>query len=128
MPHIYSTLSADVSYTKYDLSSKDLPRAERAVLIKGGTGISNKNLVTPLGVHTQVTNDELEFLKSDEVFLMHMQNGYIKIGKAKVEPEIVAADMVTRDNSAPVVPQDSNESDAVQPSGRKNGIVKNNLV
>jgi len=71
------------------------------VLVKGGTGVVGaKNLVTPLGVATEISEDEIGFLESNPLFRLHAKNGYVTIQRRKADPERVAADMNTKDQSA----------------------------
>lgn len=140
MPYIYSTLANDNLYHLYEKQDSkggsviDVPRIEKSVLIKGGAGVATKHLVTPLGIVTNVSDDELELLEANEAFQTHVNNGFIKIDKKKIEVEVVVADMNGRDNSAPVTPEDSFGSEAKpsaensKPSSeRTSGKVKNNL-
>lgn len=121
--YVYSTLAADVSYNHYVASeivkslipgvapkATQVPRIEKSVLIKGGAGVAPagiRRLETPLGVSTPVTDDELELLEKNDVFQLHVKNGYITVRRKKVDAEIVVADgMESRDVSAPVTPED----------------------
>lgn len=116
MPYIYSTLANDQAYTDHEpLSDKGaLQREKQRVIIKGGAGVANDRLITPLGVVTKITDQEMSVLQKNEVFRLHKQNGYIKIGNHEVDAEVMAADMTTRDESAPMVPGDFNaEHDGV---------------
>ena len=49
----------------------DVPIKGHAVLIKGGTGVANNRLITPLGVATEITDFDLEELKKNPSFLEH---------------------------------------------------------
>ncbi|OJW21174.1 MAG: hypothetical protein BGO49_24485 [Planctomycetales bacterium 71-10] len=116
MYHIYSTLANDNEYIRY---SEHGPRgvnvAERSVLVKGGSGVHQKRLGTPLGVHTAVSDEDFAWLKENFSFKQHMANGYIRVEKSKLDPEVVAADMVTRDqktDACPIVPQDFSDKPA----------------
>jgi len=105
--YVYSTLSSPVSYATYKTDTKDIPVIEKNILIKGGTGVSDKNFVTPKGVVTEVTSEELEHLKSNEVFKLHMQNGFITVEEKKQKPvEKVVVNMKDADKSSPIRPQD----------------------
>jgi hypothetical protein len=89
--------------------------AERTVLVKGGAGVNKKHLQTPLGVHTAVEDEDMEWLKDNFAFKQHMANGYIRVQKQKVDPEVAAADMVTHDrksDACPIVPQDFKDDGA----------------
>lgn len=104
---VYSTMSAPVRYCAAIEGGADLPIPQDGIVIAGGTGIANKNLVTPTGaVATQVTGEQLEALRGDRVFAEHLKNGYLLISDSKADGEVVASDMESRDKSAPLTPQD----------------------
>lgn len=104
--YVFSTLATDMNYTNHEAGGADLPMALPPVFIKGGAGVANDRLVTPRGVVTEVTEEELAYLEANQVFQLHKDNGYILVEKSNADPEKVAANMTGRDNSAPVVPQD----------------------
>lgn len=104
MPYVYSTLTADNQYRLYDDGGADMKVPRQNIVIKGGTGVANDRLVTPLGVVTQVTAEEADALKKHPVFQEHLKNGFVVIQAKQVEPEKVAADMDTADKSAPLNP------------------------
>lgn len=106
MHHIFSTLTSDQLYTKYEQSGNDLPRVVAQVLIKGGTGVANDRLVTPRGVATSVDDSQMAVLMDVEAFTNHVKAGFLTVSDSKEDPEKVAADMQGRDGSAPLVPQD----------------------
>ncbi len=116
MHHIFSTMANSNEYVKYsEHGPRGINVAERSVLIKGGAGINKKNVQTPLGVHTMVEDEDMEWLKDDFSFKQHIKNGYITVRKQKTDPEVAAANMVTRDqktDACPIVPQDFNEKPA----------------
>jgi hypothetical protein len=105
MHHIYSTLSTDMRYASYRSDTKE-SILERAVLIKGGANVCDKHLFTPKGIVTQVNDDDLKFLEQNEVFKMHVKNGYIKVEKSEKKIDKVVCDMQARDISAPKQPED----------------------
>lgn len=104
--YVYSTLTADQIYTDYRANPNGIPQAESKILIKGGANLMTKHLVTPHGVVTEVTAEELAVLRKNEVFKLHEQNGFLTISESKGDADEVAADMTTRDQSAPIVLQD----------------------
>lgn len=106
MPHVYSTLTCDQQYVAWKKGGNDVNMVEHSILIKGGTGIANKNIITPYGVRTEISDQEAELLKQNKVFQVHEQNGFVRIEQRSVEPEKVAADMSARDESAPLTPGD----------------------
>jgi hypothetical protein len=116
MHHIFSTMANSNEYVRYsEHGPRGINVAERSILIKGGAGINKKNVQTPLGVHTAVEDEDMEWLKDDFSFKQHVKNGYITVRKQKVDPEVAAADMVTRDqktDACPIVPQDFNDKAA----------------
>ncbi|MGJ0509054.1 MAG: hypothetical protein ACR652_18425 [Methylocystis sp.] len=104
--YVYSTLSADQLYTTYVKGGNDIPRPERTVLIKGGANVATKHLLTPRGVVTQVTAEELALLRDNKLFQLHEKNGYVKVDTSKQEVEKAVTDMEPRDESSPLVPGD----------------------
>lgn len=105
MAFVYSTLTSDNNYTAW-VRNGDQQRIERQVLINGGHGLMTKHMITPLGIVTEVTDDELAFLLTVDAFKEHEKNGFISYDKKKVEPEKAAANMKTRDKSSQIVPSD----------------------
>lgn len=104
--HIYSTLTCDQRYTGYAKGGADLPVVAWEVLIKGGSNVADKRLITPIGVRTEVTDEQLAQLLENPVFKLHVNNGFITVEDVKEDPEKVAADMATKDDSAPLTPED----------------------
>lgn len=105
--YVYSTLTCDNEYHSFVQGGADLPMSQASVLIKGGAGVANNRVVTPQGVRTEITEQDLEVLRSNKVFELHEQNGFVKVEvDLLVDADVVAADMASRDGGAPVVPQD----------------------
>ncbi len=105
--HVYSKLSAPVSYHEHVPGGANVTSIGRTVTIAGGAGVANKNLITPLGVHTEVTEEEMEFLNNDETFKLHKQNGFIAIETKNYDIEKVVADMTSEpDPGGPLTPGD----------------------
>lgn len=112
MLYVFSTLASDVAYTNHVPGGADLPIELPPVLIKGGAGVANDRLITPRGVATPVTEEQVEYLRANPVFQLHEENGFITVSDTNLDPDKVAADMTGRDNSAPIVPQDNIIADA----------------
>jgi len=123
MAVVYSTLSCDQSYRLYDCegvqpSDNDAfrtPNATFMCLIKGKANITNKVLVTPKGVATTVTDEQLAQLKRCKMFMTHLENGYLFIDeKAKSataeKADDVAKNMQSKDKSAPPTKDDIKKS------------------
>lgn len=110
---VYSTLSTPMGYSVYPEIAKDMNgpvEPTRVIYIKGGAGVANKNLFTPLGVPTQISDADLAILQKDPTFKKHMKNGYVKVEakERKVEKAIVGMNL--RDKSHPKVPGDYKDS------------------
>ncbi len=107
MPYVYSTLTNGNEYAEYEPGGADIPVLKKKVEIKGGANVANKkSLITPLGVATRVSDEDLEFLKNHPEFQRHMKAGYISIGKTNADPEKFASNMKGPDESAPLTPAD----------------------
>jgi hypothetical protein len=110
MPMVYSTATNATTYAKYEENkgSRALNRIKRSVTIAGGSNMAQKKtLFTPVGVGTPVTVEELDFLESCPAFQRHKQAGFISVSKSNANnAEQAAADMNSRDSSAPLVPGD----------------------
>lgn len=129
MPYVYSTASNDTTFTRFEAHGNDMPKIVKRVLIKGGTNVATKRLITPLGVRTEVSNDDLAFLHTRQNFLRMVKAGFMKVDESKLDPEVPAADMNTRDDSAPRVPQDfEKDKDGVAPVERDLKEVVNKLA
>ncbi len=107
MSFILSTLSAPVEYTIYssDLAGNQHPTVNRVVdkvVIDGYANMANKHFVTNKSVLTEVTDEQLELLKMNKVFQMHVNNGYLKIVESKTED---TSNMEEFDKSAPLTPE-----------------------
>lgn len=108
MPRVYSTITNSTAYVQYDKGVNDMPREVKRVVIQGGAGVAQKRtLYTPLGVATEVSKEELDFLEGDANFQRHVKAGFLKVVKTgRTDADVVAADMQQRDGSAPLVPND----------------------
>ncbi|UNY40212.1 hypothetical protein KLEP174_gp08 [Pseudomonas phage vB_PcuM_ KLEP17-4] len=104
--YVYSTLSNDQRYVSYTSGASGVPKPESSIFIAGQANLMNKHFVTPRGVATKVTAEQLAELRNNDLFKLHMKNGFITVSESKMDAEIVAADMEGRDQSAPIVEQD----------------------
>ena len=106
MPTIYSTLTEPQQYTKYE-SAGDTHRVVASVRINGGHGkADHKTLITPLGMATEVTEEQLAILMENKSFLKHKERGYITVSGKREDAEKVAADMTVSDGSAQLTDAD----------------------
>lgn len=104
--YIYSTLSNSQMISEFVSAEGGTPKRKRSVIINGGSNVSNKALVTPRGVVTELSDADYEFVKNDRSFKRWVERGYIVVDDKKIDVEKVIADMDGRDESAPLVPQD----------------------
>lgn len=117
---IYSTLTSSTKYTRWEKKSSDLAKRNGSVLIQGGSNVAGKHLVTPRGVVTQVTEEQLAILESNKQFQRHVERGYIKIERHEAPTiEKAVSDMTQRDPSAPLVPEDFDAEQAAAPKTNK---------
>lgn len=99
---VYSTLAADMKYTNHKAGGGDIPIPDAEVFVKGGAGVANDRLITPMGVATVVTEEQLAFLRENRIFQMHEGAGYIIVSEEKVDPEKMASNMNSQDPSRPL--------------------------
>ena len=117
--YVYSTLSNDQRYVSYRADVNGVPQAESSIFIAGGANLMNKHFITPLGVATKVTAEQLAELKRNELFKLHEANGFITYSEKKENPEQMAAVMTGRDQSAPIVDADEEAPEPKARRGRK---------
>lgn len=105
MPYVFSTMTNDVKYAVYTEGAADLKIVADTILIKGGTGVMNDRLITPLGVATEVTAEQLAALEANPVFKAQREAGYLVVQDKKASAEKVASDMNVGDGAAPLTPE-----------------------
>lgn len=120
--YIYSTLATDVKYTEYQepVSGQKVAVIKHSILVAGKVGVATKNLVTPRGMMTKVSDEDFAMLKKNEVFKMHEANGYITYEKKQAEVDKVVVNMKARDVSAPITPEfyEKTSDDVAKPKGK----------
>ena len=117
MPNITSTLTTPVQYNVWETTPSKEIRIKRSVTIQGGANVANKNFITPEGVVTEVTQDELdEVLLNDPVFILHLEGGFVKVSKSA---KLNVKDMTARDESAPLTDKDCADKGLAIPSSKK---------
>ena len=77
MPYVLSKLANTQVYTKYVKGTDNFNQVVASVTIKGGADVTNKMLITPMGVVTEIKTEELEILKENKVFQQHLENGVV---------------------------------------------------
>lgn len=114
MPFIYSTLTCSNTFVVYapKPDPKALSRIVKRIEIHGGHGVNTiKGLVTPQGVVTKVTDEELKLLEKSSSFRRQRDAGYLVVDNKKVDPAKKAVDMNPKDESAPMTPKDFDKSE-----------------
>src|SRR5277367_4378873 len=102
MPYVYSTLTNSTAYAIYKKTDVKQPGViERTILIKGGSNLATKSLITPLGVASKVSDEDLAILENDYHFQQHVKKGFITYDKRNISVEKAIESMVKRDKSAP---------------------------
>ena len=112
--YVYSTLSSPVTYVIYapKIATQMENVAAHRITINGGANIANNVLYTPKGIATSVSDEDIEMLEKDPVFIQHKKNGFVTVSKSRKDADIVARDMKEKDSSAPVTPEDFAGRDA----------------
>jgi hypothetical protein len=110
---IYSTLSTPTTYNLFKQGHGNVQSIEHSVTLKGGANVAQDDsgkLWTPLGVVTEITDEEFSILKENEVFKLHLANKFLTIRENEkeqdVEKVIGESEMNPRDLSAQKVPED----------------------
>lgn len=104
--YIFSTIANDQTYVNWSAGEGGVNTPICEVHVNGGHGVANDRLVTPLGVVTEVTAEQLEQLEQNPVFQKHKAAGFLVIRAKSADPEKVSADMNHKDPSAPLTELD----------------------
>jgi hypothetical protein len=94
--YIYSTCPQDFAFAVYQQLADGSSHATRHILVKGGGSIpiqAGSGFHTPLGVVTEVSDEDLADLKKDWSFNHYVNQGFMRIDSKKVDVEKVAGDM-----------------------------------
>lgn len=77
---VTSRLAGGVNYAFYQKGPNGINTVYKTICIKGGSDVvDKKTLLTPQGVVTEVSKEDLALLETNPVFKMHVENGYITI-------------------------------------------------
>lgn len=104
MGHIVSKSSTPMTFNDYhpdSLRPNQLPQIRRSVRIEGGANVPNKHMVTPKGVLTRVSDDDLAFLMSNAKFQEVMKAGFMLVIADDRDMDKVVGDMAAKDGCAP---------------------------
>lgn len=118
MPQVFSKLANNQKYVGWLKGGAELPTEAVSVLVMGGAGLADENLVTPMGVMTTVTDEEAAFLETNKVFLTHKKHGQVTIEKRAAPVEKVVANMSgIADPSGPITPSSFEGTDLSPDTG-----------
>ena len=106
MAYITSKMATDVTYAFYTQGANKINVVTDEITIKGGAGVINKRtLETPQGLVTEVTDEQLDKLKSHPLFQTHLQNGAIAVLGTEKAAQKADKDLKV-DKSSQITPQD----------------------
>ena len=119
--YVFSTLANNQMYTNYDqpASKGGVPIERCSVLIRGGAGVadgSSGGIITPNGLATSVTDEQLCELEKNEDFKRHKAANFITVRARSADVDKVAADMSKTDKSRPFTPasREMNEPEYIE--------------
>lgn len=106
MAYITSRMAGGVDYAFYKKGPNGINVVTETISINGGADVIDKRtLITPDGVVTSVTDEELEKLKTHPLFKIHLQNGGITI-KDTEKSANKAGEELEKDKSSQITPED----------------------
>lgn len=98
MAFIHSTLANN---QRYAVGGFNQDASQKSIQILGKAGIPSQHMLILPAAITEVTDEELELLKQNHVFNIHLKNGFITIENKKLEAEKAASNMNKSDKSKP---------------------------
>lgn len=106
MGFITSKMAAPVTYAFYTKGANRINVVTDEITVNGGAGVINKrSLETPQGVVTELTDEQIDKLKSHPVFKMHLTNGAVAILGTEKEAKKAEEDL-KKDKSSQLTPED----------------------
>lgn len=116
MAYIVSYESASVEFPKW-IRTKNGLDVKGSVVIKGGANvIDKKTMQTPKGIMTEVSKEDLEFLKTQSLFNEKVEQGSYEIVESeKKAEEKIKKNKRQKDGGAQLVAQDFIDADQQPP-------------
>lgn len=106
MAYIVSHEAQSVEFPKY-VRTKTGVDATSSIVIKGGTGVINKKTMhTPNGIITEVSKEDLDFLKTQFLFNFKVENGSYEIVDSEKKAREKAKKQKPKDKGAQLTAQD----------------------
>jgi len=106
--YIACTLASPQAYSTFlNVDNAKVPTVEKVININGGHNVANKNLITPHGVITEISEEDYAILKEIKGYQVHEKNGFVKMLKQNPRSsEKAVSDLNQDDPSRPVTPGD----------------------
>lgn len=106
MGFITSKMAASVTYAFYTKGANKINVVTDEITVNGGADVINKrSLETPSGVVTELTDEQIDKLKTHPVFKMHLANGAVAILGSEKEAKKADEDL-NKDKSSQLTPED----------------------
>ena len=106
MGFITSKMAASVTYAFYTKGANKINIVTDEITVNGGADVINKrSLETPSGVVTELTDEQIDKLKTHPVFKMHLANGAVAILGSEKEAKKADEDL-NKDKSSQLTPED----------------------
>jgi len=100
---IASTATTPIAFVRYAEQTDDnmLAVELQRVVIKGGANLADKNLFTPRGVVTKISDKDWEMLCQDKKFAEMVEAGFMTVLTDIGSKDAAIADLTPKDRSAP---------------------------
>ena len=106
MAYVTSRMAGGVDYAFYKKGANGINLVTETITINGGADVIDKRtLITPDGVVTSVTDEQLKKLKTHPLFNIHLQNGGLTI-KDTEKSANKAGEELEKDKSSQITPED----------------------
>lgn len=103
MKYIASTATGPIAFVRYAEQNdpNQIAIELHRVVIKGGANLADKNLFTPRGVVTAITDKDWEMLCTDRKFAEMVEAGFMTILRDESDKDAAIAGLEPKDRSAP---------------------------
>lgn len=113
--YIVSYESASVEFPKWVKTPNGI-NAQSAIVIKGGANVINKKtMTTPTGIITEITKEDLEFLKTQSLFNEKVKNGSYEIVEGEKKAKERTKVRKEKDKGAQLTAKDFEEAGMTPP-------------
>lgn len=113
--YIVSYESSSVEFPKWEKTANGV-NAKSAIVIKGGAHVLNKKtMTTPTGVVTEVSKEDLDFLKTQWLFNQKVESGSYEIVDGEKKAKEKAKVRKTKDKGAQLTAKDFEEAGMTPP-------------